>query len=83
MGNGYCVSKSHRRPETWLCDDSSAQGKGKCDFTQQSCAAVCLKDDKCTGFMLQDMKEYGNSAPTCQVVTTTKPAGPGYWTNAT
>ena len=81
IGNGYCVSKSHRRPETWLCDDSSAQGKGKCDFTQQSCAAVCLKDDKCTGFMLQDMKEYGNSAPTCQVVTTTKPAGPGYWTN--
>ena len=76
VGNGYCVDKQGNRPQTYLCDDSGAGTA--CNFTTDSCWAVCRADSACTGFMLQDMSMYGQPT-TCQLVTSRKPTSPGNW----
>ena len=59
VGQGYCVSATGRRPETWLCD-----GSGCPKFSQQAFAALCNADATSAGFMIQTMATY-HQPPTC------------------
>eukprot|EP01043_Picozoa_sp_COSAG02_P030304 COSAG02_NODE_1928_length_10338_cov_85.895888_2_plen_789_part_00 len=77
FGPGFCRNTQGQRPESYLCD-SSAHGSGCPSFTVTSCAALCSADDKCVGFMIQDMSQY-QAPPTCNLVTTTKPSTAGHW----
>ena len=74
LGEGYCVDSSNTRPESYLCDSSG--GDTQCSFTRITCQALCSADPTCTGYMMQDMSQYGKK-PTCNLVTTNKPASPG------
>lgn len=56
VGDGYCRN-SKGRAQSFLCD-SSASGSTCPGFTAASCAQICSVDDKCTGFMLQNMSIY-------------------------
>ena len=75
IGPGYCTKTGGPRVQTVLCDSSSAAGKGKCAYTQESCAALCTADSHCTGYMTQDMSQY-QEPPTCVLVTPNAPSGP-------
>ena len=73
LGNGFCTGPAGR-PQTFRCDTSGK--KPGCPTTQPLCAALCAADAVCTAFMMQTM---GKDQTTCQLVTTTKPAGSATW----
>ena len=74
IGVGYCVSKDHKRPASWLCDSGKA---GDCSFSLASCSKLCDADAQCTGFMIQSMAIYGRPE-TCSLVTPNQPSTRGW-----